>query len=168
MLLSITTPAYLRSLKVLLIVYINVLTSIPGVCGVLSTCFLTPWHQGCHTRRLEAFWRSYQAGGPIHYALYEPGRILQTEKLLFQIYFIAITFLIVARRRGHVEIGSLRWLSMEVWRCPFDPLELPWTVRQRLSNLYWAGTKVYQASGQLALQTTLHGICNSMSIVLLF
>jgi hypothetical protein len=29
--------------------------------------------QGCHTGRPEAFWR---AGGPVHYALYEPGGVL--------------------------------------------------------------------------------------------
>jgi hypothetical protein len=36
--------------------------------------------QGCHTGRPEAFWRANQAGGraggPVHYALYEPGGVL--------------------------------------------------------------------------------------------
>jgi hypothetical protein len=32
--------------------------------------------QGCHTGRPEAFWRANRAGGPVHYALYEPGRVL--------------------------------------------------------------------------------------------
>jgi hypothetical protein len=34
----------------------------------------TPYsYQGCHTRRLKAFW---WVGDPVHYALYEPGRVL--------------------------------------------------------------------------------------------
>jgi hypothetical protein len=32
--------------------------------------------QGCHTECPEAFWRAYQAGSPIHYALYELGKVL--------------------------------------------------------------------------------------------
>jgi hypothetical protein len=32
--------------------------------------------QGCYTGRVEAFWRANRAGGPIHYALYEPGGVL--------------------------------------------------------------------------------------------
>jgi hypothetical protein len=56
--------------------------------------------QGYHTGRPEAFWRAHRAGGPIHYALYEPGGVLYTEKLLFQIYFTAITFHIVASQHG--------------------------------------------------------------------
>jgi hypothetical protein len=33
--------------------------------------------QGCHTGRPEAFWRAGgRAGGPVHYALYEPGGVL--------------------------------------------------------------------------------------------
>jgi hypothetical protein len=32
--------------------------------------------QGCHTGRPEAFWRANRAGGPVHYALYEPGGVL--------------------------------------------------------------------------------------------
>jgi hypothetical protein len=47
-----------------------------------------------------------QAGGLVHYALYEPGEVLYTEKLLFQIYFNIVTFLTISRRRGHVEDGS--------------------------------------------------------------
>jgi hypothetical protein len=35
---------------------------------------------------------------------------------MFQIYFTAVTFPTVARRRGHMEVGSLRWLSVEVRR----------------------------------------------------
>jgi hypothetical protein len=34
------------------------------------------YNQGCHTGRLEAFWQVYRAGGPVHYALYEPGGVL--------------------------------------------------------------------------------------------
>jgi hypothetical protein len=35
-----------------------------------------PFSQGCHIGRLEAFWRVNRAGGPVHYALYEPGGVL--------------------------------------------------------------------------------------------
>ena len=64
---------------------------------------------------------------------------------MFQIYFTTVTFLNVACRCGHVEVGSLRWLSMEVrWR-PFDPLDLPWAVSQYSFDPYWAGAKVYLA-----------------------
>jgi hypothetical protein len=81
----------------------------------------TIYYQGCHTGRPEAFWRANRAGGPVHYALYEPGGVLYTEKLLFQIYFTVVTFLTISRRRGHVEDGSLRYLPTEVCRRPFDP-----------------------------------------------
>jgi hypothetical protein len=64
---------------------------------------------------------------------------------MFQIYFIVETFLTVARRCGHVEVGSMRWLSMEVRRRPFDPLDLPWAVNQHPFDPYRAGVKVYQA-----------------------
>jgi hypothetical protein len=70
---------------------------------------------------------------------------------LFQIYFIAVTFLIVARQHGNVEVGSLRWLSTEVRWHPFDPSDLPWAVSQRPFDPYRAGAKVYrvyQASGR--------------------
>jgi hypothetical protein len=69
--------------------------------------------QGCHTRHSEAFWRVYRASGHVHYTLYEPGGVLKTEKLLFQIYFTAVTFLTIARRSGHMEVGSLRCLSTD-------------------------------------------------------
>jgi hypothetical protein len=64
---------------------------------------------------------------------------------MFQIYFTAVTFLTVARRRGHVEVGSLRWLSTKVRRRPFDPSNLPWAVSQCPFDPYRAGAKVYQA-----------------------
>jgi hypothetical protein len=56
---------------------------------------------------------------------------------------------------GHVEIGSLRWLSTEVRRRPFDPSHLPWMVSQRPFDPYRAGAKVYRAGGWPAPQTTL-------------
>ena len=58
---------------------------------------LVPLHL---TKHLEAIGQAYktggQAGDPIYYALYELGRILQKEKLLFKIYLTIITFLIIA------------------------------------------------------------------------
>jgi hypothetical protein len=33
-------------------------------------------NQGCHTGRPKAFWRAYQVGGLVHYALYELGEVL--------------------------------------------------------------------------------------------
>ena len=41
-----------------------------------------------------------QVGGPIHHALYELGGVFQIEHLLFKIYFIIVTSLIIARRCG--------------------------------------------------------------------
>jgi hypothetical protein len=64
---------------------------------------------------------------------------------MFQIYFTVVTFLTVARRCSHVEVGSLRWLSTEVRRRPFDPSNLPWTVSQCPFDPYQAGAKVYRA-----------------------
>jgi hypothetical protein len=55
-----------------------------------------------------------QAGGLVHYALYEPGGVLLTEKLLFQIYFTVVTFLTIFSRRGHVEDGSRGGCP---WKC---------------------------------------------------
>jgi hypothetical protein len=90
------------------------LTQVHLLIGLLWTrC--TPFEQGCHTGCPEAFWRAYRAGrrasgqvgGPIHYALYEPGGVVWTEKLLFQIYFTTVTFLTVARRHGHVALWRL-------------------------------------------------------------
>jgi hypothetical protein len=80
---------------------------------------------------------------------------------MFQIYFTAVTFLIIARRRGHVEVGSLRWLSTEVhWR-PFDPSNLPWAVSQCPFDPYRAGAKVYWtywAGGRAARPTDNPGL----------
>jgi hypothetical protein len=71
--------------------------------------------QGCHTGRPDSGGLlagvsggrvGGRAGGLVHYTLYEPGGVLWTEKLLFQIYFTVVIFLIIVRRRGHVEDGS--------------------------------------------------------------
>ena len=86
-----------------------------------------------------------RAGAPIHYALYEPGEILLVEKLLFQIYITVETFLTISCQRGHMEDGSLRWLSTEVYQCPFDPSNLSWVVNQCSFDPYQAGAKVYRA-----------------------
>jgi hypothetical protein len=52
-----------------------------------------------------------------------------------------------------MEIGSLRWLSTEVHRRPFDPSDLPWTVSQRPFDPYRLGTQVYRVGGQAARPT---------------
>jgi hypothetical protein len=125
-------------------------------------------YQGCHIGRPEAFWRTNRAGGPVHYALYEPRGVLYTEKLLFQIYFTVVTFLTISCRRGHVEDGSLRYLPTEVCRRPFDPfiyhgrsvnahLTLIGRARRSIGRIGRAGG----LGGRPAPQTTLKNISSN-------
>ena len=94
------------------------------------------------------------SGQPYPLRLIWTGQGTEAKKLLFQIYFIALTFLIIFRWCGHVVDGSLRWLPTEVCHHPFDPSNLPWAVSQCPFDPFWAGIKVYQADlvGRWAVQ----------------
>jgi hypothetical protein len=107
-------------------------------------------YQGCHTGRPEAFRRANRAGGRAALSItpYMNQAGYCRQKLLFQIYFIVVTFLTISRRRGHVEDGSLRWMPMEVCRRPFDPFIYHGrSVNARLTLIGWA-QRAYRAGGR--------------------